>query len=158
MAGQSRSFAFERLASYDTEAVQSLKENWTTRNSSLKFYGSDRNVNVIRFSNDNAERGGVADICEFKPLPLSNIKRPSGPPGLVITNPPYGARIGKKKDLFALYTAFGDVMREKFAGWRIGMITSDIKLAEATNLPWLNTGPPIAHGGLKVRLFRTEAI
>ena len=158
MAGQSRSFAFERLASYNAKAVQSLKENWTTRDSSQKFYGSDRNVNVIGFSKDNAKRGGVADMCEFKPLPISKIERPAGPPGLIITNPPYGARIGKKKDLFALYTSFGDVMRDRFKGWRIGMITSDTKLAEATKLPWFKTGPPIAHGGLKVRLFRTEAI
>jgi len=158
MAGQSRSFAFERLASYNAKAVQSLKENWTTRDSSQKFYGSDRNVNVIGFSKDNAKRGGVADMCELKPLPISKIERPAGPPGLIITNPPYGARIGKKKDLFALYTSFGDVMRDRFKGWRIGMITSDTKLAEATKLPWFKTGPPIAHGGLKVRLFRTEAI
>lgn len=158
MAGQSRSFAFERLASYDTTAVQNLKDNWSMRESAQKFYGSDRNVNVIGFSKDNAQRGGVADLCEFTPLPLSKIERPEGPPGLVITNPPYGARIGKKKDLFALYGSFGDVMRDKFKGWRVGMITSDIKLAEATKLPWLNSGPPIAHGGLKVRLFQTKPL
>jgi len=158
MSGRSRNFAFERLASYDANAVEGLKDNWNTHDSAQKFYGSDRNVNVIRFSNENAERGGVADICEFRPLPLSQIERPEGPPGLVITNPPYGARIGKKKDLFALYTTFGDVMRDRFKGWRVGMITSDTKLAEATKLPWLNTGPPIAHGGLKVRLFRTNEL
>ena len=158
MAGRDRSFAFERLASYDSTAVQSLKDNWSIGDSGQKFYGSDRNVNVIGFSKDNAQRGDVADLCEFTPLPLSKIERPEGPPGLVITNPPYGARIGKKKDLFALYSSFGDVMREKFKGWRIGMITSDTKLAEATKLPWLNTGPPIAHGGLKVRLFQTKSL
>ena len=158
MAGCTRSFAFERLASYHAAAVQSLKDNWSIGDSGQKFYGSDRNVNVIGFSKDNAQRGGVTDLCEFTPLPLSKIERPEGPPGLVITNPPYGARIGKKKDLFALYSSFGDVMRDKFKGWRIGMITSDKKLAEATKLPWLNTGPPIAHGGLKVRLFRTKAL
>jgi len=158
MAGRSRNFAFERLVSYNADAVQNLKDNWTTRDSLQKFYGSDRNVNVIGFSQENAKRGGVLDICEFKPLPISKIERPIDPPGLVITNPPYGARIGKKKDLFALYSAFGDVMRDRFKGWRVGMITSDIKLAQATKLPWLKTGPPITHGGLKVRLFRTENI
>ena len=158
MPGCSRNFAFERLASYNAKAVQSLKENWTPRDSLQKFYGSDRNVNVIGFSKDNAMRGGVADMCEFTPLPLSKIERPREPPGLVITNPPYGARIGKKKDLFALYSTFGNIMREKFKGWRVGMITSDVKLAEATKLPWLNTGPPIAHGGLKVRLFQTKPL
>jgi putative N6-adenine-specific DNA methylase len=158
MAGRSRNFAFERLASYDAKAVKTLKDSWLPKESLQKFYGSDRNVNVIGFSKENAKRGGVEDMCLFSPLPLSKIERPEGSPGLVITNPPYGARIGKKKDLFALYTAFGDVMRDRFKGWRVGMITSDTKLAEATKLPWLKTGPPIAHGGLKVRLFKTEAI
>lgn len=158
MAGRSRNFAFERLASYDAQAVQTLKDSWPSRDSTQKFYGSDRNVNVIGFSKENAKRGGVEDMCLFSPLPLSKIERPEGAPGLVITNPPYGARIGKKKDLFALYTSFGDVMRDRFKGWRVGMITSDTKLAKATKLPWLKTGPPIAHGGLKVRLFKTEAI
>ncbi|MDB2437562.1 class I SAM-dependent RNA methyltransferase [Hellea sp.] len=155
MAGPSRSFAFERLASYDADAVQTMRDNWTIRESQHRFYGSDRNVNVIGFSKANAERAGVADICTFAPLPLSKIERPDGPAGLVMVNPPYGARIGKKKDLFALYTTFGDVMRERFSGWRVGMITSDIKLAEATKLPWLPKSAPIAHGGLKVRLFKT---
>ena len=100
----------------------------------------------------------MADLCTFSPVALSNITCPEGAVGLVIVNPPYGARIGKKRDLFALYTAFGEVMRERFAGWRVGMVTSDTELANATKLPWLPAEAPIAHGGLKVKLFRTEIL
>ena len=158
MAGRARHFAFENLASYDEVAVRRLREAWKTQASAHQFYGSDRNVNVIGFAKSNAERAGVADLCHFAPTPVSNIERPDGPAGLVIVNPPYGARIGKKKDLFALYGSFGDVMRDKFKGWRVGMITSDTQLAEATKLPWLPTEAPIAHGGLKVKLFRTDVL
>jgi putative N6-adenine-specific DNA methylase len=158
MAGRSRRFAFEHLASYDSVKVQAIKDAWKTRESTQSFYGSDRNVNVIGFSKDNAERAGVDDLCEFSPTQLSSITRPAGAAGLVIVNPPYGARIGKKKDLFALYGAFGDKMRAEFKGWRVGMITSDTQLAEATKLPWIPTGAPIAHGGLKVKLFQTKAL
>lgn len=158
MPGGARNFAFEKLATYDAGAVADMIHSWKTRQSDTRFYGSDRNINVIAFSKQNAARAGVDDMCEFSPLALSAVQRPEGPPGLVFVNPPYGARIGKKKDLFALYSAFGDVMRERFAGWRVGMITSDTLLAEATKLPWRNTGPPIAHGGLKVKLFQTNAL
>ena len=158
MAGRSRSFAFEKLVTFDPAKVQSIRDSWQTRESTQKFYGSDRNVNVIGFANANAERAGVEDLCKFKPVPLSAVERPDGPPGLVMVNPPYGARVGKKKDLFALYSAFGNVMREHFSGWRVGMITADTRLAEATKLDWLPTGPPIAHGGLKVKLFRTDIL
>jgi putative N6-adenine-specific DNA methylase len=158
MAGRSRSFAFEHLASYDADAVQAIKNAWQTRETDQHFWGSDRNVNVVQFANQNAERAGVADLCTFKPVPVSAVVRPEGLPGLVMVNPPYGARVGKKKDLFALYSAFGNVMRERFSGWRVGMVTADTHLAEATKLDWLPTGPPIAHGGLKVKLFRTGTL
>lgn len=158
MPGRARSFAFERLASFDADAVAAIKQNWKTQETLLRFYGSDRNVNVIGFAKDNAARAGVDDLCDFTPVALSQITRPDGPAGLVMVNPPYGARIGKKKDLFALYSAFGDVMRAHFSGWRVGMITADNHLAEATKLPWLPTDAPIAHGGLKVKLYRTDVI
>ncbi len=158
MAGRARRFAFENLATYDPARVQNIKADWQNHESALQFYGSDRNVNVVRMANENAERAGVADMCTFLPVPVSEITRPEGAPGLVIVNPPYGARIGKKKDLFALYSAFGEVMKDRFSGWRVGMITSDDQLAQATTLPWLPPQAPIAHGGLKVRLYQTAPL
>lgn len=158
MAGRARQFAFEKLATYDSNAVQQIKNSWVERDSDQHFYGSDRNVNVIGFSTANAQRAGVDDLCTFSPTAISNLTRPEGAAGLVIVNPPYGARIGKKRDLFGLYSAFGEVMREQFKGWRVGMVTSDTELANATKLPWLPTGVPIAHGGLKIKLFRTDIL
>lgn len=158
MAGRGRSFAYEKLATYDAEAVQEIKEAWPIRETQYLFYGSDRNVNVIGFSHQNAARAGVDNICRFSPTPLSKLERPKGEAGLVIVNPPYGGRIGKKKDLLSLYGAFGGVMRDRFRGWRVGMVTSDINLAHATKLPWKPMSAPIAHGGLKVRLFQTDAL
>lgn len=158
MPGRTRSFAFEKLITYDAEAVEAIRQSHKPRDTPHRFYGSDRNIKVIGFAKDNATRAGVHDICHFAPHPLSAIKRPEGPPGLVMVNPPYGARVGKKKDLFALYQSFGDVMRDRFTGWRVGMVTSDTNLAQATNLPWLSTDAPINHGGLRVKLFRTDAL
>lgn len=158
LPGRSRHFAFEKLATYDAEKVERLKVKASPSEVSSRFYGSDRNVKVIEFANENAARAGVAQYCTFSPKPLTALERPAGPPGLVIVNPPYGARVGKKKDLFALYNSFGQVMQEKFKGWRVGMVTSDTNLAQATQLPWLPTDAPINHGGLRVKLFRTEAL
>ncbi len=151
--GRSRAFAFEKLPSFAAGRFQMIKSTMQVKETDLRFYGSDRNVNVIQMANDNAARSGVNQLCTFHPIPLSQIERPGGPPGLVMVNPPYGARVGKKKDLYALYGAFGDIMRERFTGWRIGMVTSDTNLAQTTKLDWDEVSDPIAHGGLKVRLF-----
>ena len=47
------------------------------------------------------------------------------------------------------------MLRDRFAGWRVGLVTSDTGLAHATGLPFDPPGPPVVHGGLKIRLFRT---
>jgi putative N6-adenine-specific DNA methylase len=83
---------------------------------------------------------------------------PEGPAGLVIVNPPYGTRIGDKRPLFALYGALGEVLRTRFSGWRVGIITTEAVLARATGLPFLPPGPSVLHGGLKIRIYRTEKL
>ena len=106
-------------------------------------------------SRQNAERAGVSSVTEFAHHAVSDLQRPEGSPGLVIVNPPYGGRIGNKKLLYALHASLGQVMKERFAGWRMGIITNEAGLARATGLD-LQTGPPVAHGGLKVRLFQAR--
>ncbi len=84
--------------------------------------------------------------------------RPPGPPGLVIVNPPYGDRIGEKARLKSLYRALGQTLLTRFSGWRVGLITSETALAEATGLPFALDAEPVLHGGLRVTLFRTAAL
>jgi putative N6-adenine-specific DNA methylase len=158
MAGRGRGFAFEKLVSYDADAVEKMKADWFTRTPPTHFYGYDQNGTVIASAKDNAARAGVRDACQFTAQPLSKLKRPDGPPGLVIVNPPYGTRIGNKKALLGLYRQFGDIMRAEFSGWRVGLVTSDDALAQATKLPWAKTSTPIPHGGLKVKLYQTNRI
>jgi putative N6-adenine-specific DNA methylase len=155
--GRSRSFAFQDLASFDAEAFASLRRAEKT-DTKLRFFGFDRDVGAIANSTANAERAGVADICSFARAPISDLTPPDGPPGLVIINPPYGGRIGNRKMLFALYATIGEVLLTRFSGWRVGIITDDGGLAKATNLPFLPTGRAIDHGGLKVKLYRTDPL
>ncbi|KUP92436.1 THUMP domain-containing class I SAM-dependent RNA methyltransferase [Tritonibacter horizontis] len=158
-AGRSRNFAFQTLATFDEAAWAGLHAAIPApRAVTQLFYGSDRNAGVIEMAAQNAERASVSDICRFSHASVSDLQRPEGPPGLVMVNPPYGARIGNKKQLFAVYGALGDTLRRRFSGWRVGIVTSDTQLARATALPFLPLGAPIAHGGLKVRLFQTAAL
>ncbi len=104
----------------------------------------------------NAERAGVAAITRFAQASVGELEPPDGTPGLVIVNPPYGGRIGKKGPLAGLYAAFGQTMRTRFGGWRIGMVTSDAGLAKATGLDWDPPGPIVDNGGTKVRLWQSR--
>lgn len=158
--GRARSFAFEHLATFDAARWQALREaaHAKAMTPAVRAYGSDRDPNAIAMSRANAARAGVAGVTAFEPRSIGTAGPPGGPPGLVILNPPYGTRIGDRKKLNALYRAIGARLREAFAGWRVGMITSEPALAKATGLPFLPPGPPVPHGGLRITLYRTGTL
>lgn len=153
--GRSRSFAFEHLATFSPSEWQTLRRPPEPRNVSCQFIGCDRDTGAITMSRANAGRAGVTAMTEFRLQPISDLQRPVGLPGLVIVNPPYGERIGNKRLLYALYAALGEVLLSRFSGWRVGLVTSEPSLAKATGLPFMDPGPPVPHGGIKIRLYRS---
>ncbi|TGY89351.1 class I SAM-dependent RNA methyltransferase [Marinicauda algicola] len=158
--GRSRAFAFEQLANVDAEAWAQMREagGRPARTPQARFFGFDRDAGAIRMSGENAARAGVAAFTRFERGELRALRAPDVPPGLVIVNPPYGARIGERKALMPLYRTLGAVLRSGFSGWRVGIVTSDTALAKATGLPFAEQGPPVDHGGLKIRLHRTAPL
>ncbi|PZF78000.1 class I SAM-dependent RNA methyltransferase [Aestuariivirga litoralis] len=156
--GRTRAFAFEKLATFDAKLWAEMKARSRPRVPPVRFFGSDRDAGAIRMARQNAERAGVSAFTEFKQQSVSDLVPPQGPPGLVIVNPPYGTRIGDRKPLFALYGALGQVLKQRFSGWRVGLVTTDASLARATGLPFLPPQPPVLHGGLRVTLHRTSPL
>ena len=156
--GRTRHFAFEDLASFDAAAWQAMRQGPAPRPVAFLCHGFDRDAGAVRMATANAARAGLEAITRFACQPISALTRPEGPPGLVMINPPYGARIGERKLLFGLYGSLGEVLRREMRGWRVGLVTSDGGLARATGLPFLPPGPPVAHGGLKVTLWRTDPL
>lgn len=157
LPGRSRSFAFQDLANYD-EAVFNAMKDATVTPPPAQFYGSDRDAGAIRMASANAERAGVAPYTHFANHAAGELTPPEGPGGLVIVNPPYGARIGNKKLLYPLYGTLGQTLLARFKGWRVALVTSEPSLAKATGLPWKPQGPAIAHGGMKVWLWQTPPL
>lgn len=156
--GRARHFAFEQLATFDETVWRQMCSTERVANPTFRFFGSDRDAGAIEMSRANAERAGVADLTAFQQHAVSDLVAPPGPAGLVIANPPYGGRIGDKKRLHALYRAFGQTLLARFKGWRVGLVTDEAPLAKATGLPFLPTTAPVAHGGIRVTLFRTDPL
>ncbi|MEP5760723.1 MAG: class I SAM-dependent RNA methyltransferase [Litoreibacter sp.] len=154
--GRNREFAFENFAEFSKSTFTDMKTNSAPQSDKPRFYGSDRDAGAVAMSRANAERAGVTNVTSFSHIPLSEAVPPEGRCGLVIVNPPYGARVGASKSLHGLYAGFGARMRAVYAGWRVGMITTDRALVQATGLPFSKPGPVVDHGGIKVRLYQCE--
>ncbi|WP_210092966.1 class I SAM-dependent RNA methyltransferase [Ruegeria sp. HKCCSP346] len=156
--GRSRGFAFEDLAGFDPDPWQEMRRETKAAECALTFYGSDRNSGAVDAATANAERAQVGAVTRFQQRSVSDIKPPEGPAGLVIVNPPYGARIGDERRLRSVYGAMGKTLMNRFQGWRVGVITSAPGLARATRLPLLAAGPVVDHGGTKIRLYKTDPL
>jgi putative N6-adenine-specific DNA methylase len=152
--GRTRSFAFEALRNFDPVAWTAMKSK-ATRPVAVRFFGSDRDAGAVRMAGENAARSGVTELVRFEERPVEELLAPDGPPGLVIVNPPYGARIGHKGPLLLLHRRLGDALKANFAGWRVGIITADAELAKATGLRFEKPGAPVLHGGIRVTLWQT---
>ncbi|MEO0772717.1 MAG: class I SAM-dependent RNA methyltransferase, partial [Pseudomonadota bacterium] len=141
LPGRVREFAFEKLASFDAAAWGEMKRCASATTGSVICFGSDRDQGAVQRATANAERAGLDRLCQFRTAPISEAGPPEGASGLLIVNPPYGARIGNKKMLYGLYAALGDTVRARFGGWRVGMVTSEPGLARATGLNFAPPGP-----------------
>lgn len=153
--GRARSFAFEHLATFREASWIKIRDRGAPQSPEPMFHGRDRDPGAIRMSKANAERAGVGHLTRFDVGVIEDLVPPPGPPGLVITNPPYGSRIGDKRALQQLYRAFGEVMSSRFKGWRVGLLTADRALAKATGLRFEPPGAPVSNGGIPVTLYRT---
>ena len=89
------------------------------------FFGSDSAPLMIEIAKRNAQAAGVAGFVQLQRHDVAHMQRPSGyEGGLLITNPPYGERMGERVALPALYGTLGARLREDFAGWRAAVLVA----------------------------------
>jgi putative N6-adenine-specific DNA methylase len=113
--------------------------------------GSDRDGAAIAAARANAARAGVGRTVGFSTAPLSSVAPEGGASGWIVTNPPYGKRVGSD-DLRRLYAHLGEVLRERFGGWTVALLVADPSVARAANLP-LTTRLRTVNGGIPVHLL-----
>jgi putative N6-adenine-specific DNA methylase len=91
--------------------------------------GSDRDAGAIVASRENAERAGVAADIAFEEKVISRIAPPADSvAGAIVTNPPYGVRVGDRDALRNLYAQLGTIARDRFPGWRLTVLSADPRL------------------------------
>jgi putative N6-adenine-specific DNA methylase len=152
--GRHRTFSFERwpeVSAANVAAARARGEEGISRAVLPPIWGSDRDAGAIRAAQENADRAGVAQDILFERKAISEVKAPSGSPGTLLTNPPYGVRVGEERGLRDLYQRFADVLRNEFGGWRIGLLVPPRGLIEGLRIghEWsLDT----SNGGIRVGL------
>jgi 23S rRNA G2445 N2-methylase RlmL len=119
--------------------------------------GSDRDPRTIESARRNAERGGIAAQVTFVCRDAADA-RPPAETGLVITNPPYGRRLGDPRAAARGYRDLGRVLRAHFRGWRAAIVAParlDVERAMGLRAA---ARFPLRNGGLAIVLHVAESI
>ena len=116
--GIGRTFAFEKWPGHDAAKWKALQDKARDRvvpRAPAPIVASDRDAGAVAATMANASRAGVSDDIEISERALSDAHYPQ-PPGWIITNPPYGVRVGDSRPLRNLYSTLGSILRERAAG------------------------------------------
>eukprot|EP01124_Arcella_intermedia_P012459 TRINITY_DN18793_c0_g1_i1.p1 TRINITY_DN18793_c0_g1~~TRINITY_DN18793_c0_g1_i1.p1 ORF type:complete len:402 (-),score=83.90 TRINITY_DN18793_c0_g1_i1:38-1159(-) len=160
--GRNRTFSFMNWPSFNKKVWGSLSKAPITPNPLSPYIsGSDRDEGAIAISKRNSERAGVSQHISWHCHALSNITtepllevhktNADTPKGWIVTNPPYGKRISKSKDLRNLYAQLGNVLSKRFQHWNVTLVCPDNHLLSSTRIKW-KSGFWTENGGIKIKV------
>jgi len=157
--GLRREFAFEKLRSFDVAAWHGIKaaaEANQASNRSAAIFGSDLYGDALKLARSNLESADLVDGVNLKQANILELSAPAAQ-GILVTNPPYGVRLGEQKQLEVFYPQIGDVLKRKFAGWRAYLFSADLRLPKLIGLsPSRRT--PLFNGALECRLYEFKMV
>jgi 23S rRNA (guanine2445-N2)-methyltransferase / 23S rRNA (guanine2069-N7)-methyltransferase len=96
--------------------------------------GYDGNNRVLEVTVANIENAGLDEHIRIAHKPLDQFGKATADTGLLITNPPYGARMGEEEQLVPLYQKLGTVLQKNFVQWRAAVYTGNLNLARELDL------------------------
>ena len=121
----------------------------------IRFQGTDREQKAIASARENIKRAGLTDVIDVSMSSFQEHEFDIRPdvPGLVITNPPYGERLGDEMVLIALYRQLGEWVVNHVRGWQFMMLTSNDHLArQIPARPEKSTR--VINGGIECRAYQ----
>lgn len=138
------SFGFERWLNHQNDIWLELRDEAHQRkklglnNINLpEIRGYDADLSVIRAAEENIVTAELDHWLRVSRKELREFKKPTHKnldSGLVLTNPPYGERLGDIESLKLLYGHLGERLRTEFQGWKAGIFTGNPDLGKQMGL------------------------
>jgi putative N6-adenine-specific DNA methylase len=154
--GRARRFAFEDAPTHDAALLARLRDEADERagvssGSPARIVARDRDEGAVTAARANAERAGV--MLEHVVAPLSEPFAIDTDEGALVTNPPWGVRVARDRDLRPLYDRLGALIDALPPRWEAGVVAADADLVRRAHMP-LRSALLTDAGGTKVRFYR----
>ncbi|MEJ2231759.1 MAG: THUMP domain-containing protein [Nitrospirales bacterium] len=156
--GSGREFAFRHFRNFDQTAWEQLRQQSRKRISHgppVSIFGYDEDANALTMARKNLEGLGFEDI-QLSRVDVMDVTPPA-PEGFLVTNPPYGVRMGDRLELENWYPKFGNLLKQHFSGWRVYVLTADSRLPKLIHLA-PSRKIPLFNGPLESRLYEFHMV
>ena len=158
-AGRSRAFGFEKLARYNEATWERMLANAKKSERAvepLPIYGSDLYGRSLGHAVLNLREAGLEDAVQLKQVNLLELSAPA-PSGVIVTNPPYGVRLGDKEELVEFYPKLGDALKQRFPNWTAYIFSGDPDIAKLIRLH-ASRKTVLYNGALECRLYEYRMV
>jgi putative N6-adenine-specific DNA methylase len=157
--GMKRTFGFQKLTSFDEGLWKKIETEAMNKMKPIEFldiYGSDLDLRAVRVARHNLKVAGLEEVAKVMQSDFIKLEPPTAE-GTLVTNPPYGQRIGEDEDLKEVYPVWAKHMKESFGGWNTYFLTADLEMPKDMRLkPSKKT--PLYNGALECRLFEIKMV
>ncbi len=157
--GLGRKFGFENLLNFDQQSFQKIEQALQARIKPITqqpIYGSDLYGDALEDAKKNFDGAGLSGAVHLKQANMLEISAPAES-GIMVMNPPYGVRLGEQRDLAELYPQIGNVLKQKFTGWNVYILSADMQLPKLIHLA-ASRRTVLFNGNLECRLFEYKMI
>lgn len=155
LARDMKDFGFTRLLDYEPALWKRLcmeaAERRAVAADHLPIWGSDKDPDAVARTVQNLAHAGLDDLVEVRQGDILDM-RPPTKTGILVTNPPYGERLGESAALAELYPRLGDALKQRFAGWQCWFLSADAQLPKLIGLK-PDRKIPLYNGALECRLY-----
>ncbi|WP_018981758.1 bifunctional 23S rRNA (guanine(2069)-N(7))-methyltransferase RlmK/23S rRNA (guanine(2445)-N(2))-methyltransferase RlmL [Salinimonas chungwhensis] len=111
-----------------TSAIEAQKPSSTT------IFASDISKNLINIARKNADEAGVYQDIQFASQDATKAAPPHKDKGYLVSNPPYGERLGELTELLPLFSQWGKHLKTAWKGWHITLLSSNRDLLRVLKL------------------------
>ena len=157
--GSKRNFGFMKLSSFNQAEWNTLRDAAIAAQlppTPQAIYGRDLFGDSLRDAQVNLDAAGLADVVQLKQGNVLEVSAPASS-GTIVTNPPYGIRIGEQAELAAFYPQLGDWLKRKCTGWNAYILSADMQLPKLIRLS-ASKRTPLFNGALECRLFEYKVV
>lgn len=160
-------FGFLKLKQFNQDEYEQLRQELDEKAKlgleefkaqGFKIIGFDHDEEAVAKARENVEKAGFSSIVEVIHCPLNKLYNPfENQSAFIVTNPPYGERMGNFNELIALYSALGSKVKENFSDSTLAVISSSQDLLSCLRLTYakaykLYNGPLVC----QLRVFKID--